>query len=98
MSALERIDIEISDKPYNISTISILYFAFYTSFQRHFEQAVDKHGDISLFDAAYRGVESDFRHCFRMLGIDLTKYNILCNTLNLLCIDTLEERFMNAII
>ncbi len=98
MSAPERIDIEISGKPYNISTTSIPYFASYTGFQRHSGQAADKHGDIPLFDAAYRGVESGFRHCFRMLGIDLTEYNTLCNTLDLLCIDTLGGRSMDAII
>jgi len=64
MSALERIDIEISDKPYNISITSILYFAFYIDFQRHSRQVANKHGDIPLFDAVYRGVESNFRHCF----------------------------------
>jgi len=44
MSAPERVDIEISGKPYNISTTSIPYFASYISFQRQSEQAADKHG------------------------------------------------------
>lgn len=91
MSALKRIDIEISDKLYNIFITSILYFVFYTNFQRYFRQVANKYGDISLSDAIYRSVESDFRHCFRMLGIDFTKYNILYNTLDFLCINTFEE-------
>lgn len=32
MTASEKIDIEVDDKSYNVSFISILYFAFYTSF------------------------------------------------------------------
>ncbi len=51
-----------------------------------------------MFDAAYRGIESGLRYCFRMLGTDLTEYNTLCNTLDFLCIDTLGGRSIDAII
>jgi len=51
-----------------------------------------------LFDAAYRGIESGLRYCFRMLGTDLTEYNTLCDTLDFLCIDTLGGRSIDAII
>lgn len=97
MIAPERIDIEVGGKPYNVSTTSIPYFASYSGFQCHSRQAADKHGDIPLFDAAYRGVESGFRHCFRKLGTDLTDYSTLCDTLDLLCIDTLGGRSIDAI-
>lgn len=97
MPAPERIDIEVGGKPYNISTISIPYFASYASLQCHSEEADAKHDDIPLFHAAYRGVESGFRQCFRMLGTDLTKYDTLCDTLDLLCIDTLGGRCIDVI-
>lgn len=98
MAVPERVDNEVGGKQYNVSTISIPYFASYVDFQRRSGQAADRHSDIPLFEAAYRGIESGFRHCFRALGTDLTDYNILCDTLDLLCVDILGGRSLDVII
>jgi len=97
MATAGRVDIEVGGKPYNISTTSIPYFASYTDFQCHSGQAAEKHNDIPLFETAYQGVENGFRNCFRKLGTDITEYHTLCDTLDLLCIDTLGGRSIDAI-
>ena len=98
MNTTERFDIEIGGKPYNVSKITMPYFASYLDFQNQSGQAVDKHGEIPSFDAAYQGAESGFRQCFRALGTDLTEYNTLCDTLDFLCVDTLGGRSTDAVI
>lgn len=98
MTTPETIDIEIGGKLYKISTTSIPYIASYNGFQRLSGQTADKHGDIPLFDAAYRGVESGFRQYFQILGTDLPEYNKLCDTLDFLCIDTLGGRSLGIIV
>ena len=90
MNTSRRIDIEVNSKPYNIFTISILYFAFYPDFQCHFEQVSEKHDNIPLFKIAYQGIKNGFHFCFQKLSTDLTKYHTLCGTLELLCINTLK--------
>ena len=76
----------------NISTTSIPYFASYTDFHRRSGQAAKRHDDIPQFEASYEGVQNGFRYCFRKLGTDLTEYYALCETLDLLFIDTLGGR------
>ena len=97
MTSPKRIDIEVGGKSYNISITSIPYFASYADVQRHSGQTTEKHDDIPLFEVAYQGVEQGFRYCFRKLGTDLTEYHALCDTLDLLCIDTLGGRSIDAI-
>lgn len=96
MNTPRRIDIEVGSKPYNISTTSIPYFASYTDFQRQPGQASEKHDDIPLFKIAYQCIKNDFRFCFQKLSTDLTEYHTLCYTLDLLCINTLKGRFIEA--
>ena len=97
MTAPGRIDLEVGGKPYSISTTRMPYFASYIDFQRQSGLGTVKHDDIPLFDAAYQGIDSGFRQCFRKLGTDLTEYSTLCDTLDFLCIDTLEGRSIDMI-
>lgn len=97
MVTAERINIEVCGKTYNISMTSIPYFASYTDIQCRSGQAPTRHDDIPQFEAAYEGVENGFRYRFRKLGTDLTEYHALCDTLDLLCVDTLGSRSIDAI-
>ena len=99
MAAPERVEIEVGGKLYNISTAKIPYFASYLDFQCHSGQTSKKHDNIPFFEAAYQGAERGFRNCFRILeDPDVTAYHTLCDTLDFLCIDTLGDRSVDAVI
>ena len=98
MTTPGRIDITIAGKPYNISTASMPYFASYTDFQKKAGHTLYEHGEVPLFEAAYRGVEEGFRHCFRSLDTDLSEYHTLCDTLDFLGVDIFGGRSIDTVI
>ena len=98
MTAPERVEIEVGDKLYSVSTAKIPYFASYLDFQCHSGQVSKKHDKIPFFEAAHQGVEKGFRHCFRNLEPDVTSYRTLCDTLDFLCIDALGGRSVDTVI
>ena len=98
ITAPERVEIEVGDKLYSVSTTKIPYFTSYLDFQCHSGQASKKHDKIPFFEVAHQAVERGFRHCFRNLEPDVTSYHTLCNTLDFFCINVLGGRSVDAVI
>lgn len=48
--------------------------------------------DISLFDIAYTGVEHGMRQCFRRFSGGLDEFATLCETLQFLMVDVVQNR------
>lgn len=55
------------------------------------------HDSIPLFKVALIGIESGYRQCFRTLPTDLSQYQTLCETYELLCVDILSGQSINEI-
>ncbi|KAF2464207.1 uncharacterized protein BDR25DRAFT_381289 [Lindgomyces ingoldianus] len=56
------------------------------------------HEDIPLFDVAFKGIESGYRQCFRLMPNDTTLYRTLCGTYDFLQIDVCKGRTLSEII
>ena len=72
------------------------YFQGYIRFNQSSSQELE-HEDIPLFDVAYKGVEDGMRQCFRRLDGDLDEFATLCQTLQLLMVDVVQDRSIQDI-
>ena len=92
--------ITIGDASYNIEVLKIPYLASFVDFQTKAQPQTTEfiHGPIPLFDVALKGIESGYRQCFRSLLPDLSQFNLLCDTYELLCVDILGAQHIDEII
>nr|POF02121.1 hypothetical protein CFP56_69036 [Quercus suber] len=60
-------------------------------------EAEFKHEPIPVFDAAFKGVMTGYRKCFRLLDIDVSLFQQLCNTYAFLKVDVLEGQSLDDI-
>lgn len=81
----------IGTTSYRIDPSKMPYFQGYIRFNQSSSQAL-KHGDIQLFDIAYTGVEHGMRQCFRRLSGGLDEFRTLCETLQFLMVDVIQNR------
>ncbi|CAG5187432.1 uncharacterized protein ALTATR162_LOCUS11717 [Alternaria atra] len=56
------------------------------------------HEAIPLFDVAFKGIESGYRQCFRLMSTDITSYRTLCDTYDFLHVDVCQGRTLSEII
>ena len=56
------------------------------------------HEPIPLFDVAFKGIESGYRQCFRLMPSDVTLYRTLCDTYDFLRVDVCKGRTLSEII
>jgi hypothetical protein len=99
-AASDKTTITIGDKQYDIDRTRIPYLSSFVSFQRKAQPDTSKliHGPIPLIDAALKGIELGYRHCFRSIPPELSQHHILCETYDFLCVDILEGESLDDII
>jgi hypothetical protein len=92
--------IKIGDKDYSVDVSKIPYLASFVRNQRitRPEATGFVHAPINLFDAAFKGIESGYRQCFRSLPTDLSQYRTLFETYKLLDVDILGGLFIDEVI
>ena len=81
---------------YRIDPSKMPYFQGYIRFNQSSNQEL-RHEDIPLFDIAYTGVEHGMRQCFRRLSGDLDELATLCETLQFLMVDVVQNRSIQDI-
>lgn len=92
--------ITIGDKQYNVDTTKLPYLDTFVSFERKARPEATNftHGPIPLFDAALKGVELGYRHCFRSIPPELDQHHILSETYHFLCVDILKDEALDDVI
>ncbi|MCJ1294366.1 hypothetical protein MMC34_005924 [Xylographa carneopallida] len=90
--ASTTINVKVASRLYEINPTRMPYFSSFADFQKRSGKDAEllEHEDTPLFDVAYKGTEQGFQQCFRAMGTELDQYHILCDTLDLLCVDVLE--------
>jgi hypothetical protein len=81
---------------YRIDPSKIPYFQAYIRFNHSSNQEL-RHEDIPLFDIAYTGVEHGMRQCFRRLSGGPDEFTTLCETLQFLMVDVVQNRSIQDI-
>lgn len=81
---------------YRIDPSKMPYFQGYLRFNQLSNQEL-RHEDIPLFDVAYAGVEHGMRQCFRRISGDLDEFARLCETLQFLMVDVVQNRSIQDI-
>jgi hypothetical protein len=91
--------ITIGDAKYDIDLSQIPYLSSFADFQAKAQPDATElvHGPIPLFDAALKGIQSGYRHCFRILPAELSQYLVLCETYEFLGIRVLGEQRIDKI-
>lgn len=91
--------IKIGDKHYDIEVSKIPYLASFASFEAnaHPDATSLVHGPIPLIDAALKGIELGYRHCFRCMPAELSQHHILSETYDFLGVDVLDGQSLDDI-
>lgn len=98
-STSRKTTIKIGDTFHDIDISTIPYLSSFVRFQRLAQPKNTDfiHADIALFDVALKGLESGYRHCFRCLRGDISRYPTLCETYDFLGIDVLAGKTIDNI-
>lgn len=83
-------------REYLVDVQKIPYFASFTRFQAlSGREAI--HDEIPFFNIIHYGVENGYRHFFRRLPSELSKYHVFCETLEFLAVDVLGGRKLREV-
>ena len=84
---------------YDVPLAKIPYLSSFVSFQSKADPQGTEftHGPIPHFNVVLKGMKSGFRHCFRPLPADLSKFHVLCETYEFLCVDVLRKKGIDII-
>ncbi|KAI2620384.1 hypothetical protein GGS26DRAFT_312864 [Hypomontagnella submonticulosa] len=94
------VKIRVGETEHLIHTKKIPYFKSFLSFQQNSGQnttSVPAHGDIPFFDVINYGVNNGFRQFFRRMPTQLSDYHVLCEQLEFLAVNVLEDRKLRDI-
>jgi len=89
------VQIQIGSEEYTVNVKKIPYLEAFLRFQQHAGQdtaQLPTHDKIPFFDVINHAMEHGFRHFFRRMPTDLSDYHTLCETLEFLAVDVLEEQ------
>ncbi|KAH7021762.1 hypothetical protein B0J12DRAFT_687264 [Macrophomina phaseolina] len=88
--------VKIGETYYSVDLGKVPYLESYLRFQGNAGQCTT-HGDVPLFAVAYAGLENGYRQYFRKLPDQLDQYHTLCETLDILCIDVLQQQTVKEV-
>ena len=87
----------VGGKLYSIDRVQIPYFNSYANFQANVDGRL-AHDDIPFFEAALNRIEKGYRHCFRKVSRELDACRGVCETLDFLGVDVLNQKSLKEII
>ena len=88
--------VTIGETSYSVDLTKVPYLESYLRFQSNAGQST-MHSDIPLFAVAYDGLENGYRQYFRKLPDQLDQYHTLCETLDILCADVLQQQTVKGL-
>ncbi|KAF4534676.1 Pantothenate transporter [Lasiodiplodia theobromae] len=88
--------VTIGETSYSVDLTKVPYLESYLRFQSNAGQST-VHSDIPLFAVAYDGLENGYRQYFRKLPDQLDQYHTLCETLDILCADVLQQQTVKGL-